>query len=273
MIFLLVDVGNTAVKVGFMEQTESHHQLRGAYNITTDTTQSGDVLGLQIRHFAAHAGVDLGALPNALAGILVSSVVPGMDPVLRHACTRFLGVTPHFAHQDVPIPLENHYERPHEVGADRLVAAYAARCLLPDAPAVISVDFGTATTFDCVRGNAYLGGLICPGIMSSLGALSTRTAKLPRMALNVEDVTLAPGRSTSTSLSQGFLFGFAAMTEGLTAKLRETLPAPCPVVGTGGFAADVAKVAKPDCFALVRPDLLLDGLWLLAQEYFAGKTA
>lgn len=272
MIVLLVDVGNTAVKVGFMEQTHEGQRLRGAYNITTDTTQSGDVLGLQIREFAAHAGVKIRDGKGKLEGVMVSSVVPGMDPVLRHACTRFLGVTPHFAHHEVPVPLENQYKRPHEVGADRLVAAYAARCLLPDAPAVISVDFGTATTFDCVRGNAYLGGLICPGIMSSLGALSSRTAKLPRMALNVEDVTLAPGRSTATSLSQGFLFGFAAMTEGLVARLRETLPAPCPVIGTGGFAEDVAKVSRPDCFALVQPDLILDGLWLLARDYFGGRA-
>lgn len=253
---LLIDVGNTAVKAGFV----MNGRVAAAYNITTDTTQSGDVLGLQLCQFAGHAGVE------RVRSVLVSSVVPGMDPILRHACSRFLGVTPRFAHHEVPVPLENHYERPYEVGADRLVAAYAARLLFPHAPAVISVDFGTATTFDCVRGNAYLGGLICPGILSSLGALSTRTAKLPRTALNVDDMQLSPGRSTATSLSQGFLFGFASLAEGLVARLRETLPLPCAVVATGGFANDIARLTGPDCFQEIRPDLILDGLLAMALE-------
>lgn len=270
MAMLLMDVGNTSVKIGFWAGKAGDMAVT-AYSLPTDTRQSGDAFGLQLRQLAEHAG------SGRIDAVLASSVVPGMDPIIRHACRRFLDVPAHFAHQDVPVPLENRYERPHEVGADRLVAAFAARRLTPQAAAVISVDFGTATTFDCVRGNAYVGGLICPGMLSALGALSTNTAKLPRIALETENtenaknsenggLTLSPGRSTATSLSQGFLFGFAAMTEGLVDRLRLTLPEPCPVVATGGYAEDVARLARPDLFLAVHPELILDGLCLLAQE-------
>lgn len=268
MAVLLMDVGNTSVKIGFWSgQAED---AVTAYSLPTDTRQSGDAMGLQLKQFAEHA------VSGKVDGVLVSSVVPGMDPIIRHASRRFLEVSARFAHQDVPIPLENRYERPHEVGADRLVAAFAARRRVPEAAAVISVDFGTATTFDCVRGDAYVGGLICPGMLSALGALSTNTAKLPRIALETEngDVSLSPGRSTATSLSQGFLFGFAAMTEGLVDRLRLTLPDPCPVLATGGYAEDVARLARPDLFRAVCPELILDGLRLLALECgLAGGAA
>ena len=119
------------------------------------------------------------------------------------------------------------------------------------------MDFGTATTFDCVSGNAYLGGLICPGVLSSHAALAVGTAKLPRISLEVRaDVPLV-GRSTTTSMRHGFVFGFAAMTEGLCRRLKEQLPGPVEVVGTGGFAADVARVVDH-----LRPDLILEGLRL-----------
>ena len=153
---------------------------------------------------------------------------------------------------------------PGNVAADRLVGAFGARRLLPDVRSVVSVDYGTATNFDCVTGNAYLGGLICPGVMSSLGALATRTAQLPRIALTAHADVPIVGRSTVTSLNHGFLFGFASMTEGLYARLTKTLEGPVAFVATGGFAPDVARVV--DCFDLVRPDLVLEGLRLLWLE-------
>ena len=92
---------------------------------------------------------------------------------------RYLDRPLYCAPDDLPIPLENRYERPSEVGADRLVGAFAARRLCPDAASLLVVDFGTAVTFDCVSGQAYLGGLIFPGPATALAALSREAAKLP----------------------------------------------------------------------------------------------
>lgn len=253
---LYFDIGNTNVKIGL--------GLPGAspvsYVLPTDERRTADLFGLTLLDILRHAGV----APGDIAAGLASSVVPGMSVLIRQACRRFLDLPLLFAPEDVPIPLENRYARPHEVGADRLVGAYAARRLFPDAASIISVDFGTATTFDCVEGNAYLGGLICPGVLSSVGALATGTAKLPRISLEVTEKTPTPGRSTTTSLNHGFMFGFAAMTEGLSTQLARTMQGPTVLVGTGGFAAALAEITP--CFDAVKPDLLLEGLRLLYQE-------
>jgi type III pantothenate kinase len=261
MAILYCDIGNTNTKIGVaVGQAETV-----SYVMPTRDHATADLLGFALLDILKHMGLG----PEDVAGAIASSVVPPMAQMLRRACARFLGQTLLFAPEDVPIPLENRYARPHEVGADRLVGAYAARRLFPDAPSIISVDFGTATTFDCVEGDAYLGGLICPGVFSSVSALSSNTAKLPSISLEVRESEPAPGRSTATSLNHGFVFGFACMAEGLTARLAKNMRGPVMVVGTGGFAKALAQVA--DCFDAVRPDLLLDGLRLLYHESVLGK--
>ncbi len=254
--FLLFDIGNTNVKIGIAVETA----VLTSYVLPTDPGQTADSIGLRLLEVLRHAGLG----PADVGACVASSVVPGVNPLIRRACERYLYRKLLFAPGDIAIPLENRYERPAEVGADRLVAAYAARRLYPGPRSLVSVDFGTATTFDCVEGGAYLGGLICPGVLSSAGALSSRTAKLPRISLEVEEDSPVIGRSTTTSLNHGFIFGFAAMTEGVLARLRGVLPGPTEVVATGGFARDIARVSS--CFDHVRPDLLLEGLRLLYME-------
>ena len=254
---LYFDLGNTNSKVGVAKGDGPI----SAYALPTNERQTADQFGLALLEILRHEQV----APSEIEACVGSSVVPGMSQLVGQATRRFLEVPLLLAPEDIPIPLENRYTRPHEVGADRLAGAFAARRLFPDAPTIITVDFGTATTFDCVDGNAYLGGLICPGVQSSINALASNTAKLPRVNFEIVSPLPQAGLSTATSLSHGFVFGFASMAEGLCARLGATLSHPPLVVGTGGFAKALSAVAT--CFHEVRPDLLLDGLRIIYNEY------
>ncbi|UZP66868.1 type III pantothenate kinase [Desulfovibrio mangrovi] len=253
---LLFDIGNTNVKIGMADQTG----LTTSYVLPTDQHQTPDSIGLRLMDIVRHAGF----APDEIEACVGSSVVPSFDPIIRDALARYFGKRLLLAPGDIPVPLENRYTHPEQVGADRLVAAFAARRLYPEPRSLVSVDYGTATTFDCVEDNAYLGGLICPGVKSSAGALASRTAKLPRISLEISGDMPVVGRDTSTSLNHGFIFGFAAMTEGICQRLGNVLQGPMQVVATGGFAQSIARVAS--CFDHVRPDLLLEGLRLLYME-------
>jgi len=261
----LLDVGNTNVKIGL---ARPGHGLLGSYALPTAPAGSlgtADAWGLALLDICRVEGVD----PGQVTDLVASSVVPPMNPVLTRAAERFFGrpgQSIRFVPEDIPLAIENRYARPQEVGADRLVTAYGARAI-SSAQTLIVVDFGTATTFDCVQGNAYLGGLICPGVLSSARALATGTAKLPHITLEIDpalrDGGLRIGTSTADSLNQGLIFGFAAMVEGLAQRLAQTLGAEkgeTRVIATGGFARAIAAV----CPAIdeVREDLLLDGLFL-----------
>lgn len=266
---ILLDVGNTNVKIGIARKGPCPHwSITASYALPTAPSgnlDTSDSWGLKLLDICRVEGVT----PGQVVDIVASSVVPPMNPILSRAARRFFGQQVRYVPGDVPLPIENRYARPAEVGADRLVTAWAARQLLP-ARTLIVVDFGTATTFDCVQENAYLGGLICPGVLSSARALATGTAKLPHITLEIDESALRVGQSTSESLNQGLIHGFAAMVEGLHVRLARSLgeePADVPLMATGGFAARVGRVCP--AIAEVREDLLLDGLlkaWLAARQ-------
>jgi len=255
MPVLLLDVGNTNMKFGLADE----HGLTASFTLPTTPLPTTDSLGLTLLTALTFHKCS----PSDIETVVISSVVPPLTPILVQTCHRYLGLRPRFVPQDLPVPLENRYGRPHEVGADRLVTAYAGR-KAATTPAVIIVDFGTATNFDCVQDNAFVGGLICPGLLSSLHGLVSHTAKLPHVALTPpEDGKLSIGTSTADCINQGFVFGFAAMIEGVTARLTAHLGGEVHVLATGGFAAKFA----PICPAIrdTRPQLLLEGLrqlWL-----------
>lgn len=254
---LLFDVGNTSIKVGIAHAAA----VDASYTLRTDAGQTADSLGLTLISLLNHAGL----APSDIHACVCASVVPCMTPLVRDACRRFVGVELLEVPEHIPVPLENRYTRPLEVGADRLVGAFAARRLCPEPRSLVLVDFGTATTLDCVAGNAYLGGLIFPGVHAAAAALSLNAAKLPRVNLEIEDTEPAPGRDTVSSIQHGIVFGFACMVEGLTARLAAQLPGRTHVLATGGFSGDVARVTR--CFHMILPDLLLDGLRRLYIEY------
>ena len=257
---LLFDIGYTSIKIGLAHE----RQVLTSYTLRTDVGQSADNLGLSLIALLGHAGV----APRSLKPCVASSVVPGFDPLLREAVSRYVDCPLLCIGTDLPVPLENCYERPGEVGADRLVGAYAARRQCPEAPGLLVVDFGTAVTIDCVNGDAYMGGLIFPGPRTALSALSREAAKLPRVNLDVRADEPVPGRNTTTSIQHGLVFGFACMVEGLTQRLKRQLPGPVKVLGTGGFAASIARVSP--VFDHVLPTLLLEGLRRL---YYEERTA
>ena len=251
---VLVDVGNTTMKVGLVCGT-----VREVYTLPTNSGQTADTLGLTLLTLMQHAGCSR----KDFAACVVCSVVPAVDSLLRAAIARYVGCPILFTPADLPVPLENRYLRPEQVGADRLVATHAARVLNPHVPALIVVDFGTAVTFDCVQDNAYLGGLIFPGPRTALNALAGATAKLPGVNLDCEALVPTPGRDTATSIRHGIVFGFASLVDGLVSKLSCQLRGPVKILATGGFASGMVRISST--LQEVTPDLLLRGLELLYE--------
>ncbi|WP_462324000.1 type III pantothenate kinase [Desulfoplanes sp.] len=255
----LFDLGNTNMKISLAAGQRVDQSL-----VIPTSEYTPDSLGLLLVNACSFFGVT----PGRVGAWVVSSVVPHLDRILASAGERFFGCPIYFVPGDIPLPIENRYARPREVGADRLVAAFAGRRLFRERTLIL-VDFGTATTFDCVQDNAYLGGLICPGVLSSVRALGTKTAKLPQISLETAGPGVEVGRDTSTSLNQGIVHGFAAMLEGLVARLGTSLGDDRPlVVATGGFAEKIVPV----CGGIdhVCPDLLMQGL---RMAYFGMTEA
>lgn len=247
---LFFDAGNTNTKIALADEKG----VGEGYVLPTRPANTADDWGLKITSILEREGVS----PLEISSVAVSSVVPPLDPLLARMSRRYFGCDARFAGRDLPLDIENGYARPEEVGADVLVTALAAKRRCGERSMVV-VDFGTATTLACVQDGVFLGGLICPGLLSSAASLHSGTAKLPPVRLELESDKLVWGRSTAQCLSQGLVHGFACMVEGLVVRLAEPLGEKPHVVATGGLAEVVARVCPT--IREVRPDLLMEGLW------------
>jgi type III pantothenate kinase len=172
---------------------------------------------------------------------VISSVVPPLDPVLRQVCERYFDLRPLFIEPGVKTGLPVHYDNPAEVGADRIVNAVAALEKY-GGPCVI-VDFGTATTFDCVSAaGEYLGGVICPGIGISADALFDRTARLPRVEIRKPERVI--GTNTVGSLQSGLYYGYLGLVDGILERLLAEMGPSTRVIATGGLGPMIGTGSK-----------------------------
>ena len=251
---MAVDVGNTQTVLGLFDGEEP----RGHWRIATEVHRTADELAVSCAGLLALEGLRL----DDVSAMVVSSVVPGLTSSYRHLASEVFGVPFYGVTAEMQTGLDNRYDDPRAVGADRIVNAVAAGRHY-GFPAII-VDIGTATTVEAVNGEGcYLGGAILTGLYVSLEALVSRTAALPSVDLEEEPPKVI-ATNTPDSIRSGFIYGYAGAVDALIRRSREELGEDgIKVVATGGQAG----VIVPYCREVQEfdPDLTLKGLLALYE--------
>lgn len=254
-MLLAVDVGNTSTVLGIFEGA----QLRAHWRVNTERMRMADQYAVLLKSL-----LELESLSPPDRAV-ISSVVPPAERELSTALKRYWQLDSLVVSSSALAPLLSvETDNPNEVGADRLVNAVAA--LQYDADALIIIDFGTATNFDLVvKPNRLLGVALAPGPMIAADALFARAAKLPRVDLVAPEH--AVGKNTVSALQSGLVFGYAAMVDGMVARIAGELDANCGkpfVIATGGFASVIENHCEQ--VDLFEPLLTLRGLQVIAAQ-------
>ncbi len=251
-LLLVVDIGNTNTVFGLYDEAT----LLADFRVETRRNRTADEYYVTLEPLLRRAGYSL----EQVADIVLSTVVPPSVFPMNKFAESVIGRRPVVVDHRMDVGLKLLYHRPEEMGADRLVnAAYAYRTY----GACIVVDFGTATTFDVINGEGeYLGGTITPGIRISMDALFNYAARLPRIEVRRPDQTI--GRSTEDAMRSGVYYGYVAMVDGLSRRLKEAAGIDLKVVATGGLAKLIAKDST--AIDIVEPNLTLDSLAMLYQK-------
>jgi type III pantothenate kinase len=236
-MLLAIDAGNSNIKLGVFNGPKlvaswrlNHEELRTPF----------DLPGLNTKHVDA---------------IIISSVVPDLNDAFRSLAEQHFHVTPRFVDHTTNTGLTILYDRPSELGSDRIVNAVAA-VEKYGAPCIV-VDFGTATTFNAINSKReYLGGIIAPGIMTSADALFSRAAKLPRVA--IERPKNVIGKSTVEAMQSGIFYGYGNLVDGLLEQMLHAMQETPKVIATGGLAHVIKDALQ--FIDEVDENLTLDGL-------------
>ena len=246
-MLLAIDIGNTHIVIGCIEDDKIVCEAR----IATDKTRTSDQYGVEIKTMIEAFGCRIDDVEDCI----ISSVVPPVFNAVRSGVYKITERRPMVVGHGLKTGLDIRMDNPSQVGSDRIVIAVAA--LAKREPPLILIDMGTATTVEVIEPkNKYLGGVIMPGARVSLDALTNSTAQLPGINLDRPGKIIA--KNTVDSMRSGIMYGTAAMLDGVIDRMQEELGHPSTIVATGGVAPYVIPLCRHKI--TLERDLLLRGL-------------
>ena len=250
---LVVNIGNTNISAGRYRDGKWIEHRRFA----TDEKKTTDEYLVLFRSSFDVSGCPLSSVDS----VAVSTVVPELEKTFEDFGNRLLGKPPFLVKPRHRAGLTVAIDNPLELGTDLLADAVAGydRC----GTSCIVVDFGTALSFTAVeKGGTVRGAALTPGIGSAVKALSSNTAKLPRVPL--EAPAKAIGTNTISAIQSGILFGYAGLVESMISRMRKELTPPVTVIATGGQAPILEDLVSS--FDILDPWITLDGIRLIAER-------
>lgn len=253
---LMIDIGNTHTVIGLI----GNDNLEQDWRLSSTMLRTEDEVWAVISSFFKNINFNY----KDIQGIAISSVVPNITLIYDRMVEKYLKKNALHIDARLDLGMEILYENTDEVGADRICNAVAGK--VKYGYPLIILDFGTATTFDCIDSSGnYVGGVICPGIESAASVLHYKAAKLPKIDLEFPDKII--GTSTDKSMQSGIMYGFVELINGLIDKISKEMGGKPKIIATGGLASLISS--KTDRIEHIDSELNLIGIHIIYKRNLA----
>ena len=253
-MILAVDIGNSTVVMGLINNSE----LIASRKTVTDISELEVNYKEEIKTLLKSHSIS----ESKIEGAIISSVVPLLTDILKEAVSDIFKLEPITVNSESITGIEIITDNPSQLGSDRIADATAGINEY-GAPLVI-IDMGTATTVSEINPqNQFLGGLILPGVRTSLNSLINNTSQLPRIKLGTPSERII-GTNTVSSIENGIVYGTAAQIDGLIQRISDELDFDPKIIATGGNAGAVIPYCKPKI--IYDKNLLLKGLYIIYKN-------
>ena len=168
-MLITIDIGNTHIVTGIFD--EKGNTLL-TFRVSTNDKLTEDEYFSYFRNISKFNGIEI----RKVSGIVVSSVVPNLITIFQFFGRKYFNIEPMIVdlEKNLPFTFASNMN-PTGFGADRIIDIVQALEEYPDKNLII-IDLGTATTFDVLKKNVYVGGAILPGIEMSINALCASLA-------------------------------------------------------------------------------------------------
>ena len=250
---LMIDIGNTHTVIGLFKKSI----LEQNWRLASQLSRTEDECWAVISSFLNIAQIEI----FEIKGVCISSVVPNLSLNYIRMIEKYLKINPLLISHELDLGMKIIYQDPYSVGADRICNSVAGK-MKYGSPLII-VDFGTATTIDCINQKGdYIGGIICPGIESTASVLHHKAAKLPKIDLNFPANVI--GNNTEESMQSGIMFGSVKLIEGLIHDVKNELGDESKVIATGGFSSLIAE--HTSYIDHIEEHLNLEGIYLIYKR-------
>ena len=246
-MLLCIDCGNTNTVFSVWDGTRFLCTLR----TSTEHQRTADQYFVWLSTLMEHHKI-----PLDINSVIISSTVPRVVFNLRVFADRYFGVRPLVVGKpDCLLPHMPRVDEGTTVGPDRLVNTTGA--FDRHGGNLIVVDFGTATTFDvAAEDGAYVGGVIAPGVNTSLEAIHMAAAALPHVDVTKPQAVI--GTNTVACMQSGIFWGYVGLVREICERIKGEYDRPMKIIGTGGLAPLFAQ--GDGLFDTIEDDLTMHGL-------------
>jgi type III pantothenate kinase len=224
-MLLCIDTGNTNTVFSIWDGSE----FIATWRTSTETQRTADQYYVWLSTLMNFQEIEAN-----ITEVIISSTVPRVVFNLRVFAGRFFNCRPLVVGKpECALPIEPRVDAGTTVGPDRLVNSAAAFDKFGGD--LIVVDFGTATTFDVVaHDGAYVGGVISPGVNTSLEGLHHSAAALPHVDVTMPDKVI--GTNTVACMQSGIFWGYVGLIRETCNRIKDEYERPMRVIATGGLA-------------------------------------